>query len=204
MTLPPQGVNAVEEPRTAAYLSIVGGMLVVFGGLFEASGTGTIGFYIGSTTITLTDQDRLILGVVGIIFGAIMIGSGYMLHAHPEEHAPWGAIVLTLSFLSIFTSLGGLILGFLLGGLGGIKAIRWKHTTMLLRSEDEIWKSYAGEVIKDLDTIPGETDRVLAIYDKSGLDGVARYLRQNDPDLTSTEATAVATRVLAERPLRRS
>jgi hypothetical protein len=203
MSLPSQQVDTVEEPRTAAYLSIFGGLLSAFGGLLEASGAGTLGFYIGSTTITLTDQDRLILGLGGIIFGAIMIWSGTMLHAHPEEHVQWGAIVLTLSFLSIFTSLGGLILGFLLGGVGGIKAIRWKPAKIIAKSDNEIWKSYALEVIKDLDAIPGESDKVFAIYLKSGLDSFVSYLRQKDPDLTSTEATTVANRVLSEIGFRR-
>ena len=184
--------------------------MFVFGGLFEASNVGSLGIYIGSTTVTLADQDRLTLGTFGIIFGAVMIGSGYMVRSHPEEHAPWGVIMLILSFLSLFTAVGGLVLGVFLGGLGGIKAIRWKSQTMTWKLDDKIWKSedkvlksYAEEVIIDLDSIPGETERVFAIYEKSGLDGIVSYLENDDPDLSKTEATAVATRILAEIDMRR-
>lgn len=180
------------------------------GGLFEASNVGSLGIFIGSTTVTLADQDRLTLGTFGIIFGAVMIGSGYMLRSHPEEHVPWGIIMLILSFLSLFTAVGGLVLGVFLGGLGGIRAVRWTSQTRTRKSDDSIWrsedrvlKSYAEEVIIDLDSIPGETERVFAIYEKSGLDGVVSYLESDDPDLSRTEAMAVATRILAEIDLRK-
>jgi hypothetical protein len=44
----------------------------------------------------------------------------------PQRHQLWGALVLTFSILSIAGSLGGLLLGFILGNIGGVLAISWK------------------------------------------------------------------------------
>ena len=171
-------------------------MLLVVGGMVEAANVPTISFYynIGSSTATttLTTQDATTLGIIGVIFGVVMMASGYMLYSNPKEHVPWGAIVLILSFLSIFTSLGGLIIGIFLGGIGGIKGIRWQ-------SDAEIWQSYPQEAVRYFGATSNESDRIFAIYNESGLDGVVNYLVTKDPDLTSAEAIPVAIRIIAER-----
>ncbi len=55
-----------------------------------------------------------------------MIVGAAMMYSNPSSAKMWGIIVLVLSILSWFTAVGGLVIGFLLGLIGGILAIVFK------------------------------------------------------------------------------
>ena len=108
-------------------LSLIGGIFVILGGLFIAfvgSFVASFGYLAngGANPGTLVT----IVGVVGIIFGLIMIVGAVMMYSNPQSAKMWGIIVLILSILSWFTAVGGLVIGFLLGLIGGILAIVFK------------------------------------------------------------------------------
>ncbi len=68
-------------------------------------------------------------GILGLIFGAIVIVSAIMLNNKPQEHTTWGSIIILFSALSIFGSMmGGFGVGLILGLIGGVLAITWKPT----------------------------------------------------------------------------
>jgi hypothetical protein len=67
------------------------------------------------------------IGVLGIIFGAIVISSAFMLNSKPQEHTIWGTLIIVFAALSIFSSaMGGFGVGLILGIIGGILAMTWK------------------------------------------------------------------------------
>jgi len=109
-----------EKPTVAFILSLIGGIFVLVVGslVMMVNGAHTGGFN---------------LGLLGVIWGIlIMIGAG-MLYSRPQQHKTWGIIVIVLSFLSWFVlALAGLlgVAGFILGLLGGSLGIRWKPSVV--------------------------------------------------------------------------
>lgn len=67
-----------------------------------------------------------IIGIVGIIFGIIIIVSAVMLYINSTQHVLWGALIIVFSVISIISCMGGLGVGLTLGIIGGILAILWK------------------------------------------------------------------------------
>jgi apolipoprotein N-acyltransferase len=59
------------------------------------------------------------MGVLGIIFGAIIILGAVMLNRKPGQHQTWGVIIL------IFGGMAGYLVGLILGIVGGALAIAW-------------------------------------------------------------------------------
>jgi hypothetical protein len=120
-------LNLADKPTAAMVLSLLGGIFVILGGLFIAfvgSFVASFGYLAngGANPGTVVT----IVGVVGIIFGLIMIVGAVMMYSNPTSAKMWGIIVLVLSILSWFTAVGGLVIGFLLGLIGGILAIVFK------------------------------------------------------------------------------
>jgi len=71
------------------------------------------------------------MGLLGVVFGLIVLISALMLYNHPIQHTTWGIVILIFSVLSIFGGMmNGLGLGLVLGIVGGVLAIIWKpHAT---------------------------------------------------------------------------
>ena len=66
-------------------------------------------------------------GLLGLIFGAIVIISAFMLNSKPQEHTTWGMLIVIFSVLSIFGSaMGGFGIGLVLGLIDGALAMAWK------------------------------------------------------------------------------
>ena len=106
-------------------LSLIGGLFVLFGGI----GIAFLGSLIGSLSIvgaSGASGTLLALGIVGVVFGIIMIVGAVMMYSNPASHKMWGVIVLVLSILSWIVAFGGFFIGFLLGLIGGILAIVFK------------------------------------------------------------------------------
>jgi hypothetical protein len=105
-------------PSAAFILSLIAGIFVLLGGLLVAAIGALLSFFafgIGA-----------IAGILGIIWGIIIIVGANNLRSHPEQHVTWGVIILVFSFISWFGGLGGFLIGFLLGFIGGILAITWQ------------------------------------------------------------------------------
>jgi len=67
------------------------------------------------------------MGLLGVVFGLIVLISALMLYNRPSQHTTWGIVILIFSVLSIFGGmLSGLGLGLILGIIGGILGIIWK------------------------------------------------------------------------------
>jgi uncharacterized membrane protein YjgN (DUF898 family) len=67
-----------------------------------------------------------VMGILGIIFGVVVIASAVMLNRQPQQHQTWGILILIFSILSVFGGMGGYLVGLVLGIVGGALAIAWK------------------------------------------------------------------------------
>ena len=100
--------DKVQRPTVAFVLSVIGGAFVMMFGyevVIEVGGN---------------------FGLLGALWGALMIIGSLMLYANPERHATWGVLIIVLSALSWIGALGGGFVGFLLGLIGGILGVTFK------------------------------------------------------------------------------
>jgi len=114
---PQQQFIANQYPRSAYILSLISGIFVILGGIIVmAISTLMTMFALGIGGI---------YGVLGIIWGIIIIVGTMRLKSNPNNHVSWGVIILVFSIISWFGAAGGLFIGFILGLVGGILAITW-------------------------------------------------------------------------------
>jgi hypothetical protein len=131
-----------ERPTAAFLLSLVGGIFILVGGgamsMFGRFGfggmmggfRGMMGYGYPAYRYGYGMMGGLgfgVFGILGLIFGAIVIISAFMLNSKPHEHSTWGTVIVIFSVLSIFGSaMGGFGVGLILGIIGGILGITWK------------------------------------------------------------------------------
>ncbi|MCW4033547.1 MAG: DUF6114 domain-containing protein [Candidatus Bathyarchaeota archaeon] len=130
---------AEEKPTTAYILSLIAGILMLLGG-----GMGTYTGMMGGTYSNFYGMmgGRSMMGgynmmgspswgygmgfgIIGLIFGILVIFGAIMLDSKPKEHKTWGTLILIFSILSIFGGMGGFGIGMILGIIGGALAISW-------------------------------------------------------------------------------
>lgn len=141
-----------EKPTTAFILSLIGGIFILLGGGMVAmigsfwsggryggyQGFGMMGYGYGGYGGMMTPGFGMmgglgngfaLFGVVGLVFGVIVLISALMLNSKPEQHSTWGTLILIFSILSVFGgAMGGFGVGLVLGLIGGVLAITWKPT----------------------------------------------------------------------------
>lgn len=72
------------------------------------------------------DGIAYVMGILGIIFGIIIISAAILLYTNPKQHELWGALIIVFSAASVISCMGGMGVGLLLGIVGGALAILWK------------------------------------------------------------------------------
>lgn len=107
-----------DYPDAAHLLSLIGGIFVLIGGLlFAVFGAAITFFAFGLLGL---------FGVLGVIWGIVLIYGAMKLRSNPEQHDTWGALIVLFSLLSWVGGMGGFVIGFLLCFVGGILAIVWR------------------------------------------------------------------------------
>ena len=118
-----------EKPTAAFVLSLIGGILILLGGIFGAI-IGIIGGAAMSIIPGFGWLSGLIiaLGILGLIFGIIVILGAVMINSGERGKVRTGSIlVLIFSILSLFVGgTGGFIIGFILSLIGSILGLTWK------------------------------------------------------------------------------
>ena len=118
-----------EKPTAAFVLSLIGGILILLGGIFGAV-IGIIGGAAMSIVPGFGWLSGLIiaLGILGLIFGIIVILGAVMINSGERGKVRTGSIlVLIFSILSLFVGgTGGFIIGFILSLIGSILGLTWK------------------------------------------------------------------------------
>lgn len=108
-------------------LSLIGGIIILLVGAliaFVGSLIGSFGGMVPGSSQAGTAVETL--GLLGIVNGLLVIVFGVMLYVRPQQHIIWGVLVLILSIVSWFTTLGGFFLGLILALIGGILGIVFK------------------------------------------------------------------------------
>lgn len=100
---------------------MAGGVLTIIGGFFILSIGAVVAYIVGLFGGFRFGGLISSFLVLGPILGLIIIILGILALVLPDLNVAWGALVIILSVLSIFSSaIGGLFLGFLLALIGGI------------------------------------------------------------------------------------
>jgi hypothetical protein len=90
-------------------------------------GISSFGAYLGAALRLPVVTTFLVgVGTAGEVDALVMIAGAVLLYARPERHALGGYLVLVFSLLSLFVSLGGLLVGLILGIIGGTLGITWR------------------------------------------------------------------------------
>ena len=116
-----------EKPTKALTLSLIAGILIcinaVLLGVVAKWFIGIMPILPGSSG---NDPTFLIeLATVGLIFGVLVLLGALMLHIKPLSKKAWGIMIIVFSIPSVIMG-GGFIVGFILGIIGGAKALSRK------------------------------------------------------------------------------
>lgn len=104
-------------PYLAYLLSLIGGIFVLLAGLAL--------MLLGAVLTFFAFGIGAIFGVVGVVWGLLIIFCAFMLRSHPHQHFIWGILIVLFSLLSWVGGLGGFAIGFLLALIGGVMGILW-------------------------------------------------------------------------------
>ena len=141
-------MSVPSKPVAAFALSLVAGVFILLGSVvmsrfvFGIPGMmmgGTEGTQVGTGMTGMTGMmggmmvpwmlgTVPVLAAFGIASGIMVTLGSVMLYTRPVENHLWGAIILAFSVVSILGSMGGLMVGLVLGTLGGILALTWTNT----------------------------------------------------------------------------
>lgn len=131
----------------SSVLSIIGGSLMIIGGLLPLGMLGMSGHFgmmsemdtgemmgemmEGESGMMMPLQSFLwasvtIISAISIGTGIVLIVGGYLIYRKPESATPWGIAILVASIVSLL-SIGGFIIGPILGIIGGILALTRKQ-----------------------------------------------------------------------------
>jgi hypothetical protein len=121
-------MSQTEKSTRAFKLSLVAGLLIVCNAV--AVGVAATWFPRIFPTLPGSANNAGVpfasIAVIGLICGALVLFGAAMLHTRLANKKIWGEIVIVFSIPSVITG-GGFIIGFILGIVGGVKALRWKH-----------------------------------------------------------------------------
>jgi len=116
-----------EKPTKAFTLYLVAGILIVCNAV--AVGVAATWFPWIFPTLPGSANNAAVpfasIAAIGLICGALVLFGAIMLHTRPVNKKVWGGIVIVFSIPSVITG-GGFIIGFILGIIGGVKALKWK------------------------------------------------------------------------------
>ena len=131
-------------PNTASVLAIIGGCFMIVAGILIAALAVFViphlntSLFIHNATRPFPVQNvpgfvgSLLegFGLIGLISGIIVLGSGVMLRINPRQSVVFGVLILVFSVVSFFGS-GGFVVGAVLGIIGGIMTLTWRRPVAL-------------------------------------------------------------------------
>ena len=135
-----QNTKTTAYPKTDSVLALVGGVLIILVGILLTAVSAVILPNMNFSNLTppkgftgnmsgLVSGIVGVMGVFGLVCGAIVLISAVILLTNPSQPRTWGVLILIFSVLS-FLGLGGFVIGAILGIIGGIFTLRWKPPTL--------------------------------------------------------------------------
>jgi hypothetical protein len=144
-------MSVQSKPVAAFTLSLVAGVFILLGSFVMSMfalgfpgvmmgggmegmqvGTGMTSSMMGGMMVPWMLSSVPVLAAFGIASGIMVISGAVMLYTRSAENHLWGAIILAFSVVSVLGSMGGLLVGLVLGMLGGILALTWTDTGKLI------------------------------------------------------------------------
>ena len=120
-------MNQSERPTIAFIFSLTAGILIITNAVL----LGVVAKWFIGIMPTLPgssgNDPTLLLGLatVGLIFGVLVLVGALMLRSNPVNKKIWGIVIVVFSIPSVIMG-GGFIIGFILGIIGGVKAVKLK------------------------------------------------------------------------------
>jgi hypothetical protein len=127
-------------PRTASIIALAGGAIITLTGVLFAAVSvfvlPNINYSLYSNMnipqgLTASAIPGLVsgfvglMGIFGLVTGAIVLVSSVMLLTNSGQPRTWSVLILVFSILS-FIGTGGFVVGAVLGIVGGTLVLRWK------------------------------------------------------------------------------
>ena len=130
----------IGYPRTASIIALAGGALITLTGVMFAAVSV---FVLPNINYSLYNNVNVpqglapsaipglvsgfvgLMGVFGLVTGAIVLVSSVMLLTHSGQPRTWSVLILVFSILS-FIGTGGFVIGAILGIIGGALVLQWK------------------------------------------------------------------------------
>jgi len=117
-------------PTKAVNLSLIAGILILINS--SAVGVASVWFPWIFPTLPGSDNNSTVpfatITIIGLVSGVLLLIGALMLYGKLVDSKAIGIVILVFSILSIVTG-GGFIIGFILGIMGGVEALRWKSVT---------------------------------------------------------------------------
>jgi hypothetical protein len=123
-TRPLTTTATAKERKRVRTLSLIAGISILINGVL----LGAVSYFLPFVDTPIVTVVLTALMAVGIILGIIILIAAVMLYRNPTQNTMWGLVILVLSIISIFIG-GGFGIGFILGIIGGVFALRWKSQT---------------------------------------------------------------------------
>jgi hypothetical protein len=133
--------TATGYPTTASIISLIGGIIITLGGVLFMAVSAFIlpslnyGNLVIPQNLPASAIPGLVsgfvgmIGIFGLISGAVVLVSSVMLLTGKGQPRTWSVLILVFSVLSLF-GLGGFLVGAVLGIVGGALALQWKPPTV--------------------------------------------------------------------------
>ena len=120
-------MNKDEKPTKASIFSLIAGILIISNSALLGAAATWFPWIIPTLPGSSANDTAVLsrLAAVGLIFGIPVLLGAIMLYSKPANKKAWGIIVIVFSIPSVITG-GGFIIGFILGIIGGAKALSRK------------------------------------------------------------------------------
>ena len=130
-----------EYPRTASIIALVGGIIITLSGVLFVAVSALVLPNITYPNVSvpqglspsaipgLVSGFVGLMGIFGLVSGAVVLVSSVMLLTRPSQTRTWSVLILVFSVLSFF-GMGGFIVGAVLGIVGGALVLKWKPSTL--------------------------------------------------------------------------
>jgi hypothetical protein len=126
-----------EYPRTASIIALAGGLIITLSGVLFIAVSALVLPNIAYSHINVPQGLPAssipgivsgivgLMGVFGLVSGAIVVLSAVRLLTSPGQTRTWSVLILVFSVLSLI-GLGGFLVGAVLGIVGGALVLKWK------------------------------------------------------------------------------
>lgn len=119
-----------ERPTRVLTLSAVAGILIICNAVaVEVAATWFPWFF---PTLPGLDNNSTVpfttITILGLVSGVLVLIGALMLNGKSVSSKSIGTVIIVFSIPSVLTG-GGFIIGFILGIISGVKALRWKPKT---------------------------------------------------------------------------